>query len=112
MTINGIIHSEVEVSSYYAIRNLCKEIGLVDDRGNIIVKIDNGNVLHFWYDEWDDYHEIVLYDQPFDVKYSSTLLNLYTQTCEYLELPEEIRNKVNNHHGDYRVASKLELKRW
>lgn len=38
-------------------------------------------------------------------------MNLYEQTYNYLNLPEEIHDKANSFFGDYRTAYKLELVR-
>lgn len=110
MEIDGTVFTKVDVATTSFIKKMCQTIGVVDQYGSIIGKLENGKIV-VHYTEYGLEKEMVLYDQPFDVNYTATLMNLYEQTKRYEELPEEVQDKTNGVFGDYRTAYKLELVR-
>ena len=111
MDLNGTIYTNVSVETYDVIKELCRSIGIIDKSDSVVVHIEDGKIVEYSLDIFDQTERRVLYDQPFDVKYATTLLSLFIQTREYLHLPDEVTDKVNYDNGDYRTAYRLELKR-
>lgn len=111
MKVKGTIYTEFDVDSYEAIRKLCETVGLVSERGNLITEVIDGEVIVYRLDGRNEEYTEVLYDQPFDVEYASTLIKLYQQTKDYLKLPEETLDSITGYNGDYRTVYKLKIRK-
>ena len=111
MKVSGTIYTEFDVESFEVIKNLCQTIGIVDENGNLFVELKDNKVVKSWLDEWNDRHVEVIYDQPFDVKYASTLMKLYELSCNYLTLYEHIKYRKDGRLEDYQTVNKLKLEK-
>ena len=111
MKVEGIIYAECDVNSYEAIKVLCQTAGLVSERGYLITEVIDGKVIVYKLDGRNEEYTEVLYDQPFDVEYASTLIKLYQQTKDYLNLPKETLDSITGYNGDYQIACKLKIRR-
>ena len=111
MKVKGIIHAEFDVDSFDIITKLCQDIGVVDEEGRILAELKDNKIITYWYDEWEEKHVKVLYDQPFDVKYASTLIQLYNLSDNYLKLSDYINNRTSGRLDDYQTVKRLKLER-
>lgn len=111
MKVKGTICTEFDVEVFDVITNLCQVIGVVDENGNLVAKQENNRIIKFWFDEWNDKHTEVLYNQPFDVKYASALIKLYELSNNYLMLSEYMKNRTDGRIEDYQTVSKLKIKK-
>lgn len=114
MYVNGVIYTNVNVSTFDVIENLCKEAGLLTRDG--LARVEDGKIVMYWLDIFDKTQKTVIYDKPFDVKYAATLISLYEQTKEFLRLYEKEKKEIEynyafNTDSDYKTAYRLELKR-
>lgn len=110
MKLKGIIHTEVEVESFSVIKSLCQAIGVVDDSGRLIAEVRMGKIVNIELNEFGNKHINVLYDQPFDVNYASTLMKLYELSNNYLLLSEYMENRTDG-CTDYQTVNRLKLKK-
>ena len=108
MKINGIIHTQFDVESFDAITSLCQAIGVVDDEGTLVATLRNNQIEKRYLDEFGKTKIQVLYNQPFDVKYASTLIQLYELSCNYLKLEELIKSRTEPTE-DYKTVNRLNL---
>ena len=83
----------------------------VDENGNISAELKDNKIMTYWYDEFEDKHTKVLYDQPFDVKYAATLIQLYNLSNNYLKLFDYINNRNSGRIDDYQTVKKLKLEK-
>lgn len=111
MKITGTIKTEFDVESLDVIKSLCQVIGVVDENGKLVAKLNNDNkIVKCWFDEWDGKHTLVLYDKPFDVQYASALIKLYELSNNYLMLEEHIKNRKEA-TSDYQTVSRLKIRK-
>ncbi len=116
MYINGNVYTKFSVESFDLIKQLCEEIGVLEKDGTV-AKIEKDQIVTYELDIFDKTNRVILYDKPYDVKLASTLINLYEQAKEYVDLPAgyredaEKRNSYRCSDYDYRTAYKLQLKR-
>ncbi len=109
MKLNGTIRAEFDVESFEVITNLCQAIGIVDENGTLSVELKNNRIMKWWLDEYGIKRTEVLYDQPFDVKYASSLMNLYELSNNYLTLSDYIKDR--NDTNDYQTVNKLKIRK-
>ena len=116
MYINGEVYTKFSVESFDLIKQLCEEIGVLEKDGTV-AKIEKDQIVTYELDIFDKTNRVILYDKPYDVKLASTLINLYEQAKEYVDLPEgyredaEKRNSYRDSNYDYKTAYRLQLKR-
>lgn len=111
MKVKGTISTEFDVEAFDVITNLCQIIGVVDENGNLVAKQENNRIIKHWFDEWNDKHTEVLYNQPFDIKYASTLIKLYELSSNYLMLSGYIENRTDGRTEDYQTVGKLKIRK-
>ena len=111
MKVKGTISTEFDVEAFDVITNLCQIIGVVDENGNLVAKQENNRIIKHWLDEWNDKHTEVLYNQPFDIKYASTLIKLYELSSNYLMLSGYIENRTDGRTEDYQTVGKLKIRK-
>ncbi len=106
MDIQGIIRTSIDVDAFEVIQRLGQDIGVIDRTGRIIGRVVNHQIVEYSLDIFDQVEKRVLYDQPFDVRFASTLISLYQQAYQFLQLQaEEIYQS-----SDYKTAHRLNVK--
>ena len=95
----------IDIDTFRILHKLCEKIGIVDDSGKLCAEVVDNKIIEKKVDYYGNLREEVLYSEPFDVQYATTLINLYKQTCLYMNLNKgEIEGS-----NDYKTAYRLGL---
>lgn len=109
MKINGTFCGEFDVDSFAVITELCQILGVVDEEGDLVATLKDKKIVKYSYDKWGKRHTKVLYDQPYDVQYASSLMRVYELSNNYLKLLPYMKDR-NNGTNDYQTATKLKIR--
>jgi len=111
MKIKGIIHTEVEVTGYEVIKQMCEKLGLVNEQGDVIAKVEHNKVYTLYNDIYEGLSYEIKYYKPYDVMFCTKLLELYNMISTYMELSDKEKNLYNPSTGykDYDVARVLKF---